>query len=244
MRRRPAMLLLGAIAGLLPACLSLPTNSQLPPASGSDFASAPPDALGASAPPEVNAPTKFAPQFTLSFQSLKAGEEPAVTTSVYQTKGELEVHDSRTLVENGGFIFQGLKVGQQVGYGQMDIGTPPKLSLTVDVRVTATDGSSTATLSVKASSPLASVYVADQQIQQLPGALEIDTLGNASRADAVNGIYTTQVSAKVTETLLPGFFTLPSTAGVMRTQTVFTSEALPADGITARKVFTPAFTVD
>lgn len=232
-------------AGLCAACSLIPTNAAAPPPAPTDFPSvAPaPDLFAGPAPQEVTTPTKFEPQFAMSLASLKAGDAPAVSTSVYQTKGELEIKETDTLIGDTGFAFDKLAVGQQVGTGTMAIGTPPKLTLNVSMQVLSTNQQDTAMISVKASNPIAQVYIADMLIRKLPGGLSIIALGNETRADDVNGVHTTEASAKVTEDFAPGFFLLPSQPGVVQTRTIFVSEPDPQNQVTARKVFDASETV-
>lgn len=245
MFKRPVTLLLAGVAGLLAACSipGLPVNDEVAPPTASDFQ---PVVIGEDVwkeeKPDVSTPTKFAPTLDFELQSLKAGEEPAVTINIYQTKSELEIKETHTLIENAGFRFDKLQVGQEVGYGKMEIGTPPKLTLDVSIRVTEA-GPDTAQMSVKASSLIAKVYVADLQIKSVPGGLSIISIGNATKADDKNGVHTTPASARVIQTLYPGYVKLPTQPGPMRTRTVIISEPDPTNQVTGQKVFNETLTI-
>lgn len=246
MFKRPVQLSLIGLAGLLAACISLPTNESVAPPSSADFGNAGSTAdnfFPSPAPTDVATPTKFAPQVSFELQSVTAGEEPSVTTSIYQTKSELEIRETDTLIEKVAFHFDKLSVGQEIGFGKMEIGTPPKLTLDVSMKVLSTDQKENAIVSVKASSPLAQVYIADLQFKQLPGGLSIISLGNATRADDNNDVHTTQASARVTQTIYPGFVKLPNLPGPVRTRTVVISEPDPTNQVVGQKVFEPGFTV-
>jgi hypothetical protein len=233
------------LAGLLAACVALPTNESVAPPSAADFGNSAPetDFFASPAPAEVKPPTKFQPQLSFEIQSLKAGEEPAISTNIYQTKDELEIRETDTLIEKVAFNFDKLSVGQEIGYGKMEIGTPPKLTLDISLKVLSTDQKESAIVSVKASSLIASVYVADLQLKQLPGGLSIISLGNATRADDKNDVHTTQASARVIQTIYPGFLKLPNLPGNVRTRTVIYSEPDPSNQTAGVKVFEPSFTV-
>lgn len=235
---------------MLFACsLPLPTNDQTTPPSTEDFV--PIDGAQPRVNPfagdtleDVPTTTKFKPDLSFDLDSLKASSEPAVTISIYQTKGELEIRQTQTIIEQATFHFDKLQVGQSIGNGKMDIGTPPKLTLDVDMKVTATDGRSFAQASVKGSHPLVSVYIADLQVKTIGGGLSIISIGNATRANDDNGVATTIASARVTQTLSPGFVKLPDTAGPMRTRTIVLSEPDPETAMEGRKVFRPNFTIE
>ncbi|HEY9722383.1 MAG TPA: hypothetical protein V6D47_10230 [Oscillatoriaceae cyanobacterium] len=201
------------------------------------------DIFAGTAPQDVQAPTKFAPQFTFNLGSLQASGTPSLSTSVYQTKGELEVKESDALIADAGFNFGKLSVGQQIGGGKFEVGTPPKLTLGVTITVLSTNRQDQALVAVKATSPIAQVYIADELIQAVPGGLSIVSIGNQTRADDVNDVHTTQASARVTEDFDAGYFKLPVTPEVMKTRTTFISEPDPSNGVTAQVVFDASETV-
>lgn len=249
MFKRPAIPWLLGAAGLLAACSPLPTNDQVAPPTEGEFA--PPAAeQGAdlfsddATYKDVPTSTTFKPTLDFQVSSLKHGDSPSVTTSIYQTKNELEVRQTKTVIEHAAFRFDKLEVGQEIGTGKMEVGTPPKLTLDVSVKVSSTDKQSSAIFSVKASSIIGSVYVADLRIAQVNGGLSITSIGNATRANDKQGIHTTEVSARVTQTIAPGFVVLPDAAGPMRTRTVITSEADPTDQVSGQKVFRQTYTVE
>lgn len=234
--------------GLPTAAAPSPTGSA-PPSQGSGA----PDVPGAPAVPgalashdpgpftetqfqDVTTPTKFLPQFGLGFDALRVGYEPEVTLDVYQTKGELEVKEVRALVENASFRYEKLSVGLAIGDGQMDVGTPPKLSLPVSITVTQTDGATFAVIAAKASRPLLEVYLSDIRIKQVGGNLSIVSISNLARGNNSRGQHTTEASARVVQRIFPGFMTLPGAAGAMRTRVLLYSEEDPANGATALRV--------
>lgn len=235
-------------ASLFAGCVPLPSNDRVASPTEAEFS---PPAVGQGADlfandatiQDVETATKFAPQLQFSVQSLNHGEEPAVTTNIYQTKGELEIRETHTLLENATFRFDKLEVGKEAGYGRMEVGTPPKMTLDVSVRVTSLESKDTALLSVKAKNLLAEVYVADLRIKQMPGGLFISSLGNATRANDKNGVHTTEVSARVVQTLLPGLIHLPDAPGPMRTRTLIVAEPDPADRGNAQKVFRQTYAI-
>lgn len=248
--KRPAsLLILMSGAGLLAACsLPLPTNDATAPPRSEDFK---PIVVPERVDPfvgdtieDVATTTKFAPTLSFELQSQRVGEEPAVTISIYQTKSEIEIKETQSLIEGASFRFDKLQVGTSVGYGKFELGTPPKLTFEVLMRVTATNGRDEAQMSVKAKNLLAEVYLADLQVKQVPGGLSIISIGNATRANDVNDVFTTVASARVAQTIYPGFIKLPEIAGPMRTRTVIISEPDPVDQKTGQKVFRPTFELE
>lgn len=227
------------------------------PAATEGSASGPVPAAGASTPApkpaydpfadtsftDVNAPTNFMPVFTMNMGSTGAGDSPAVATSVYQTYQELSVGEIDMLVEHVGFHFEKLQVGQNVGDGTVEIGTPPKLILPVAMQVEDTNQKDYALVSVKSDSLTAHIYIADLQIRTLYGSLAILSQANAARASAKSGNPTTPRSARVTETFSPGFVQLPSEPGNIRTRTIIRSVPDPHGNVTAQRVLTSAITI-
>lgn len=188
--------------------------------------------------------TKFVPRFTLGFDALRAGGEPGVTLDVYQTKGELEVRELRAILENAAFRYDKLSVGLQIGDGQMDVGTPPKISLPVSIKVTQTDGATYAIVAAKASQPLLEVYLSDIRIKQLNGNLSIVSISNLARGNDGHGQHTTEASARVVQRIFPGFLKAPAAPGAMRSRVLIYSEDDPAaGGATALRVHRPTFEV-
>jgi hypothetical protein len=249
MFKRPAFPFALGVAGLLVGCVPLPTNDSVAPATESEFAPVAPapaaDFFADDATvQDVATPTKFKPDLKFTIGSLQHGQTPAVTISIYQTKGELEVKETHTLIEKASFRFDQLSPGQEVGTGSMELGTPPKMTLGVSVKVTSTDQTSTAVLSVKASNVLASVYVADMRIKQVAGGLIITTLGNATRANDKNGIHNTEVSARITQTLNEGLVVLPQDVGPMRVRTLIVSEPDTTNQVTGQKVYRDTYTIE
>lgn len=229
------------------ACSVLP--SELPGAKLEDFKRAP-NATGAEPPAvdpfavvveEVATATKFAPQLTMEFTTLKAGSEPGLNLSVYQTKGELEIKETQTLLEGVTFNFGKLRVGQEVGRGKMEVGTPPKLTLDLSITVTSTDNKGMAILAAKASNAFAKVYVADLLIEQGPKALSITSKGNATQA---NSDSTNIASVRLTQNYLAEFLRLPAASGLMRTRTVFVSELDASTSKGGQKVFSREFSLE
>jgi hypothetical protein len=82
------------------------------------------------------------------------------------------------------------------------------------------------------------------RIAQVPGGLSITSIGNATRANDDQKIHTTEVSARVTQTIAPGYVVLPDATGPMRTRTVITSEPDPANQVAGQKVFRQTYTVE
>lgn len=250
MNKRLASLLISMSgASLLAACsLPLPTNDSTAPPTAGDFkpveAPAQVDPFAGDTLVDVPTETKFDPKLTFELQSQKAGESPAVTISIYQTKSELEVRETQTLIEGADFRFDRLQVGTVVGDGKMELGTPPKMTLDVEMKVTATNGTDEAQMSVIAKNLLVEVYVADLQVKKVPGGLSIISIGNATRANDKNDVFTTIASARVTQTLYPGFVKLPAAPGPMRTRTLIISEIDPATQKAGQKVFRPTFELE
>lgn len=249
MFKRPAIPLALGLTGLLAACVPLPTNEQVAPATESEFSKAEPTPgvdlfADDAALKDVATPTKFKPELKFTVAGLTQGATPSVTTNIYQTKGELEIKETQTLIENASFRFDQLTPGAEVGTGTMDLGTPPKMSLGVSVKVTSTDQKESAVLSVKASNVFATVYVADMRIKQVPGGLFIATIGNATRANDKNGVAKTEVSARVVTTINAGFVQLPAASGPMRTRTVIISEPDPTNAVTGQMVYRETFIVE
>lgn len=246
-KRLASLLILMSGAGLLAACsLPLPTNDSTAPPNAADFkpVETPVDPFEGDTLTDVPTQTKFAPQLSFELLSKKAGESPAVTISIYQTKGEIEIRETQTLIEGASFAFDTLQVGTVVGDGKMEIGTPPKMTLDVLMTVTSTNQQDEAQMSVIAKNFLAEVYVADLQVKQVPGGLSIISIGNATRANDKNEVFTTIASARVTQTLYPGLVKLPTTPGPMRTRTLVVSEPDPKDQKTGQKVFRPTFDLE
>lgn len=248
--KRPTILL--GMAGLLASCQIpfLPTTEPAPPPAAEDFKPIGQPAPGTGTGGTGGAPvdpftsaqdvataTKFAPQLQMELTSTKAGEEPAITINLYQTKEELEVKETQTLLENASFRFEKLQVDQEVGTGKMEVGTPPKMTLDVSIKVVSTDGKETAMFTVKGENDLVRVYIADLQIKKVPQGLSIISIGNLARSNNKQGVSKTQASARVIQTLSAGFLQLPPTAGAMRTQTVIISEPDPTNQVTGQKVF-------
>lgn len=260
MTQRPVLLLVG-VAGLLAACQIpfLPTTDPVPPPAADEFkpivtppgggSAAPGGGPAAPAPDpfstlqDVPTTTKFAPQLTLDIPSSKVGDEPAITLNVYQSKGELEVKETQTLLEKASFRFDKLQVGQEVGTGKMDVGTPPKMTLDVSVKVTSTDNKETAMFTVKGENDLVRVYIADLQIKKVAEGLSIISIGNLARSNNKNGTNTTAASARVIQTLSPGYMHLSDTAGPMRIQTVLISEPEKDSGVVGQKVYRQTMTL-
>ena len=126
----------------------------------------------------------------------------------------------------------------------MELGTPPKMTLDVSVKVTSTNQQDSAVLNVKASNILATVYVADMRIRQVPGGLFITSLGNATRANDKNGVHATEESARVTQVINEGYVQLPAEAGPMRTRTLIVSEPDPGNQVAGQKIYRETYTVD
>lgn len=225
---------------------SATTQAGGPPTTGAPGTNAPPvPAASATSDPspftettfqDVVTPTKFAPQFLLGFDALRVGYEPEVKLEVYQTKAELELREVRALVENASFRYDKLSVGLEIGDGQMDVGTPPKLTLPVSIKVTQTDGATFAVLAAKATRPLLEVYLSDIRLKQLNGNLSIVSIGNVARGNNSRGQHTTEASARVVQRIFPGYMVVPGTAGAMRTRVLLYSEEDPANGATALRV--------
>jgi hypothetical protein len=234
----------------LSACALLPTNDQLAPPTTQQFADLAPAPAGSANPLEqdtaqdVVPPVKFEPKLSFDVASLKAGDEPSVTINIYQTKNELEVRKTETFIENAGFRFDKLALDAVIGSGKMEIGTPPKLTGDVTLKVLSTDAKQMALLSVKAASPLMSVYIADLYLQQTPSGLSIVSLANATRADDKNGVSTTPASVRIIQTFAPGYLKLPATAGSMRARTIISSEPDPASQVIGQRVFRQTFVVE
>ena len=247
-KRLASLLILMSGASLLAACsLPLPTNDSTAPPGAADFKPVEGeqvDPFAGDTLVDVPTQTKFDPKLSFELQSQKTGEAPAVTISIYQTKGEIEIRETQTLIEGAGFHFDKLEVGTSVGYGKLEIGTPPKMTLDVQMKVTSTNNHDEAQMSVIAKNFLAEVYVADLQVKTVPGGLSIISIGNATRANDKNDVFTTIASARVTQTLYPGFVKLPTTPGPMRTRTLIISEADPQDQKTGQKVFRPTFDLE
>jgi hypothetical protein len=192
---------------------------------------------------DVETATKFAPTFVFVVDPLKAGATPGVTTDIYQTKGELEVRQVNMLVEHASFHFEKLTNGMAIGGGQVDIGTPPKLSVPILVKVDDTDSKSYAILSVRSDSPLAKIYLADLQIKVLYGSLSIVSIANASRANDKDGVYSTPASIRVVQHIDPGYVQLPSTAQGLRTRVIVTAEADPSTNVAGQRVYNNTVTI-
>lgn len=239
--------LLGA-ASLLAACVPLPTNEQVAPPTEAEFTQPAPEGPDLFADDatvvDIATQTKFAPQLTFKLASLKAGGTPAVTISIYQTKGELELRETNSLIEKAAFRFDQISNGQEIATGKFELGTPPKMTLDISAKVITTDKTSGALVSVKASNLFANVYVADMRIKQVPGGLFITTVGNATRANDKNGVATTEVSARVTQVFQAGLIQLPATPGPMKVRTVINSEPDPANKVSGQKVFRETYTLD
>lgn len=234
----------------LAGCVALPTNDQTTAPSMADFnqgapaqAETPDLFAGDALFVDLDTPTKFKPQLEFQIGSLAAQAEPTVTINIYQTKGELEVRRTDTIIENATFRFDKLSPGLVIGNGKMELGTPPKLTLDVALTVTSTDQTGNATVAIKASNVLASVYVADMRIKQAPGGLVITSIGNATRANDDNGVHLTEVSARIVQTIAPGFVHLPA-AGPMRTRTVIASEPDPGNQVSGQRVHRQTYTVE
>lgn len=253
-RRLVTLSLLVLAAGCSPALVNEP---QLPTAHVSEFPAAFADTgatVTASAAPaydpfsdtsaaDIAAKTPFKPVFDTSLGSLKANDSPAVTSSVYQTSTELQVGEVDTLLEHASFHFEKLTKGLQIGGGQIDIGTPPKLSLPVVIAVEDTDGKSYAVLSAKSNSLTANIYVADIEVKVLYGSLALISLGNAARAAALQGNAVIGHSAKVTQIINAGYVQLPADAGTVRTRVVIKSVPDPSNQVSAQKVINSSLTV-
>lgn len=240
--------LLGA-ASLLAACVPLPTNEQVAPATEAEFNQPVPQGpdlfTDDATVVNVETTTKFAPQLTFNIASLTPGGTPSVTLSIYQTKGELEIRETNSLIERAGFRFDLINNNQEIATGKFELGTPPKMTFDVSAKVITTDKTESALVSVKASNLFASVYVADMRIKQVPGGLFITSIGNATRANDKNGVFTTEVSARLTQTFQAGLIQLPATAGDMRVRTVISTEPDPAaDKKSGQKVFRNTFTLN
>jgi hypothetical protein len=232
---------------LLSACVALPTNDQVAAPTDSDFGAVTPavtvDLFENDAEvKDVSTPTTFKPTLEFAIDALTPGAEPGVSINIYQTKNELELSFTETIIEKAGFHFDKLKPGLVIGGGKMEVGTPPKLTLDVAVSVTSTDNASTALLAVKGTSLIASVYIADIRIKQVPGGLVISSIGNATRANDKNDVHQTEVSARVIQTLSPGYVVLPA-AGPMRTRTRLVSEPDPKNREQAIKVYRKDYTI-
>ncbi|MDB5099125.1 MAG: hypothetical protein JWM80_3546 [Cyanobacteria bacterium RYN_339] len=255
--------LLSVAVILLAGCqfLPLPTNQpEVPRPASSDFLdvfapSPTPTANSAAASPspydpftittftDVDTATKFAPKLTFTLDALKAGNSPGVTTDIYQTKAELEVRETHTLIEHASFHFEKLKVGMLVGGGQVDVGTPPKLTVPITVQVTETDSLSSAILSVRSDSPIAKIYVADLQVKVLYGSLSIVSIANASRANDKDGVHTIPASLRVIQKLDPGYVQLPDSPQVVRTRVIVTSEQDPGTNVAGQRVYNDKLTI-
>ena len=184
---------------------------------------------------DVKTTTKFTPVVLFGFDGLKAGGEPAVSSDVYQTSDELEVREVRTLLEGTRFRYDRLQVGGRVGGGQMDIGTPPKLTLAVTVACTDTDKQTYGVFSVKAANALVELYLADIRVKDNDGNLSIVSVANYARANDAEGRATTERSARVVQRFDAGYVVLPD-AGSMRMRVLTYSETDPAGGGTAMRV--------
>jgi hypothetical protein len=254
--------LMAVLAGC--TLLPLPTNQpEVPPPAAGDFnnvLTAQPATAAANVPASaaggggfdpfsdtsfknVDTATKFAPVFKSTVDPLEAGATPSVTTDIYQTKSELEARQVNTLIEGASFHFEKLKVGLQVGSGQADVGTPPKLSVPIEVKVEDTDSSTYAVLSVKSNSALAKIYVGDLQVKVLFGSLSIVSIANASRANDKDDVHTLPASLRVVQKLDAGYVQLPAKAGPMRTRMIITSEPDPTTNVAGQRVFNETLTV-
>lgn len=257
------LLLLAVTAGC--TLLPLPTNQpEVPPPASGDFNNVlltPPATAAADVPAsgastgggydpfadtsfkDVDTATKFAPTFKSTVDPLQAGATPSITTDIYQTKGELEIRQANTLIEGAGFHFEKLKVGLVVGSGQADIGTPPKLSVPIEIKVDDTDAATYAILSVRSNSALARIYLADLQVKVLFGSLSIVSIANASRANDKDDIHTLPASTRVVQKLDAGYVQLPAKAGPIRTRMIITAEADPGTNVAGQRVFKETLTV-
>jgi hypothetical protein len=220
----------GTAASGVPGTTAAPTPPPYDPFNDSQFAG-------------IDAPTPFAPVFGLTVSSLQAGGSPEVATSFYQVPNELQVGEVDTLIEHATFHFEKLTIGMQIGGGKLEVGTPPKLTLPVAVRVEDTDGKESALLSVKSDSAISHIYIADMQVKVLYGSLAIISLGNAARASATQGAATLPHSAKITQSFAAGFVQLPSTPGNMRTRVIIKSVPDPTNRVTAQRIATSTLVI-
>ncbi|MEB3197309.1 MAG: hypothetical protein VKP62_08910 [Candidatus Sericytochromatia bacterium] len=246
------------------ACAPELPNASAPPLSATDFndddrepTGVPRPAISPGTPPspevtsnpfdslveDVITPTRFTPKVNTIFDSLPANGTPETSIDLYQTKGELEVREVRLLLEGASFHFARVMVGSVIGDGQLDIGTPPKMSLPAQITVTETDQSTFAVAAVKAQNLVATVYVADIRLKMNDGHLSVVSVSNFARGNDRNGQRLTEASARITQRLYPGYLRLPAQPGRMRMRTLVYSEADPGTGQEALRIFRKTLTI-
>ena len=192
---------------------------------------------------DITTASAYKPAFSFALLAdLSPGASPALETSIYQTAQEVELREARLLLENCQLRYDRFSRGQTIGTVVLDVGTPPKATLSGSLRVTEV-GSNYVTVEAKASNAVASAYIADIRFRQVDGHLSIVSIANFSRGNDAQGIHVTERSARVTQRLEPGFLVLPQRPGPFRARALLYGENDPRGGGTPLKVVRNTFTV-
>ncbi len=192
---------------------------------------------------DISTVSAFKPAFSFALLAdLSPGTSPALETSIYQTAQEVELREARLLLEDCQLRYDRFSRGQTIGTVVLDVGTPPKATLSGALRVVDA-GANYVTVEAKASSAVASAYIADIRFRQVEGHLSVVSIANFSRGNDAQGIHLTERSARVTQRLDPGFLVLPQRPGPFRTRALLYGENDPRGGGTPLKVLRNTFTV-
>lgn len=176
---------------------------------------------------DIATKSRFAPKFSFAFDAISVNAQPAITLDIYQTAEELEVKEIRALIERSTFRYDRLKVGMQVGSGQMDVGTPPKASATIKIVCTDTDAKTYGVFTAKATHPLVNVYLSDIKIKDNDGNLSLVSISNFARGNDHVGRRTTERSARIQQRFDPELLLLSSVPGELRSRVLIYSEGDP-----------------